>query len=55
MDKPLLELSNVSFTYPGAEQPVLHEVSFTLQQGILLLSSAATGRVNRRYANALMV
>lgn len=33
MDKPLLELRHVTFTYPGAEQPVLQEVSFTLQQG----------------------
>ncbi|WP_342561564.1 ATP-binding cassette domain-containing protein [Paenibacillus sp. FSL R7-0345] len=46
MDKPLLELSNVSFTYPGAEQPVLHEVSFTLQQGdfVAVIGSNGSGK-----------
>lgn len=46
MDKPLLELSNVSFTYPGAEQPVLQEVSFTLQQGdfVAVIGSNGSGK-----------
>ncbi|MNO29244.1 putative HMP/thiamine import ATP-binding protein YkoD [compost metagenome] len=35
MDKPqtILALDNVSFTYPGTEQPVLQEVSLKLQKG----------------------
>ncbi|WP_042201231.1 ABC transporter ATP-binding protein [Paenibacillus camerounensis] len=46
MDKPLLELSNVSFTYPGAEHPVLLEVSFTLQQGdfVAVIGSNGSGK-----------
>lgn len=45
MDKPLLELSNVSFTYPGAEHPVLLEVSFTLQQGdFAVIGSNGSGK-----------
>ncbi|KUP23403.1 ATP-binding cassette domain-containing protein [Paenibacillus sp. DMB5] len=46
MDKPLLELSNVSFTYPGADQPVLQEVSFTLQRGdfVAVIGSNGSGK-----------
>lgn len=33
MRDPLIELSHVSFTYPGSEVPVLNDVSFSLTRG----------------------
>lgn len=33
MREPLIELSHVSFTYPGSEKPVLNDVSLTLHPG----------------------
>jgi ATP-binding cassette subfamily B multidrug efflux pump len=50
-DNPVTELSqtavlqfdNVSFRYPGAEQPVLHDVSFTVRAGETLAIIGSTG------------
>ncbi|QSF42985.1 ABC transporter ATP-binding protein [Paenibacillus tianjinensis] len=46
MDKPILELRNISFTYPGAEQPVLQEVSFSLRKGdfVAVIGSNGSGK-----------
>jgi ATP-binding cassette subfamily B multidrug efflux pump len=40
---PTLEFRNVSFAYPGAESPVLHDVSFTLTAGDTLAVVGSTG------------
>ena len=32
-NKPLIELENVTFTYPGAETPVLKDVTLTINEG----------------------
>jgi ATP-binding cassette subfamily B protein len=50
-DNPITELSqtavlqfdHVSFRYPGAEQPVLHDVSFTVRAGETLAIIGSTG------------
>ena len=50
-DNPITELSqtavlqfdHVSFKYPGAEQPVLHDVSFTVRAGETLAVIGSTG------------
>ncbi|MEK4059042.1 MULTISPECIES: ABC transporter ATP-binding protein [Paenibacillus] len=46
MRKPVLELKEVTFTYPGAEQPVLREVSLKLQEGdfIAVMGSNGSGK-----------
>lgn len=38
-----LEFRNVSFTYPGADAPVLHDVSFTVRPGETTAVIGATG------------
>ena len=40
---PTLEFRNVSFAYPGAESPVLHDVSFKLAAGDTLAVVGSTG------------
>ncbi|MDX2166967.1 MAG: ABC transporter ATP-binding protein, partial [Deltaproteobacteria bacterium] len=40
---PLLALRDVSFTYRGAAQPALHEVSLTLRHGEFVVVMGATG------------
>jgi ATP-binding cassette, subfamily B, multidrug efflux pump len=43
-DEPsLLELRNVEFRYPGAEQPVLHDISFTAPPGQTTAIIGGTG------------
>jgi ATP-binding cassette subfamily B protein len=39
----VIELRNVDFSYPGAEQPVLHDVSFTCQPGEMTAIVGSTG------------
>jgi ATP-binding cassette subfamily B protein len=39
----VLEFDHVSFKYPGAEQPVLHDVSFTVRAGETLAVIGSTG------------
>jgi ATP-binding cassette, subfamily B, multidrug efflux pump len=39
----LLELRNVEFRYPGAEQPVLHDISFTARPGQVTAIIGGTG------------
>lgn len=36
MKKPLIIADNVSYTYEGAEQPAIHEVSLTVEEGEFL-------------------
>ena len=38
-----LEFRNVSFTYPGAEEPVLHDINFTVRPGQTTAIIGATG------------
>lgn len=52
MRKPVLELKEVTFTYPGAEQPVLREVSLKLQEGDFIAVMGSNGSGNPRSANA---
>lgn len=46
MDKTVLELSGVTFTYPGAEEPVLREVSLKLREGdfVAVVGSNGSGK-----------
>ncbi|MCM3782245.1 energy-coupling factor transporter ATPase [Neobacillus mesonae] len=46
MCEPVIQLSNVSFTYPGEENPVLNEVSLTLNKGnfIAIIGSNGSGK-----------
>ena len=39
----VLQFDHVSFKYPGAEQPVLHDVSFTVRAGEILAVIGSTG------------
>ena len=39
----VIELRNVDFSYPGAEQPVLHDVSFTCKPGEMTAIVGSTG------------
>lgn len=46
MRNSILELNGVTFTYPGAEQPVLQEVSLRLEEGdfIAIIGSNGSGK-----------
>ncbi|WP_052414646.1 ABC transporter ATP-binding protein [Paenibacillus sp. FSL R5-0345] len=46
MRKSILELNGVTFTYPGAEQPVLRDVSLQLDEGdfIAIIGSNGSGK-----------
>lgn len=46
MCKSILELNGVTFTYPGAEQPVLRDVSLQLDEGdfIAIIGSNGSGK-----------
>ncbi len=39
----LVEFKNVEFRYPGAEQPILHDISFTAQPGQVTAIIGSTG------------
>ena len=41
--EPALEVEHLSFTYPGAESPVLSDISLTLPQGAFALLAGDTG------------
>jgi energy-coupling factor transport system ATP-binding protein len=46
MDKTVLELHKVTFTYPGAEEPVLRDVSLKLREGdfVAVVGSNGSGK-----------
>ena len=48
-----LELRNVGFAYPGAEQPVLSDVSFTVRQGQTTAIIGSTGSGKTTLVNLL--
>ncbi|GAE68350.1 ABC transporter [Cutibacterium acnes JCM 18909] len=39
----LLEFRDVTFSYPGASEPVLHDISFTLARGTTTAIIGSTG------------
>lgn len=49
----VVELREASFTYPGAEQPVLHEVSFTAKRGQTTAIIGSTGSGKTTLVNLL--
>jgi len=50
----MLELREVSFTYPGADQPVLRNVSFTLRPGTVTAVVGSTGAGKTTLVNIML-
>lgn len=53
-EKPALEFDNVSFTYPGAAESSLENISFTLKKGQMLGVIGGTGSGKTTLANLIM-
>ena len=49
-----IELQNVSFSYPGADQPVLRNLSFTLQPGTTTAVVGSTGAGKTTLVNLML-
>ena len=43
MNKPLISLSNVTYTYPGTARPALRELSLEIEEGEFLLVAGVSG------------
>ena len=53
-DRPAVEFDHVSFSYPGAEEPVLRDISFTLYPGQTAAVIGSTGSGKSTLADLLL-
>lgn len=53
-DDYVVEFRNVSFSYPGAEEPVINNLSFTIKQGQTTAIIGSTGSGKSTLANLLL-
>ncbi|UQT50805.1 ATP-binding cassette domain-containing protein [Flavonifractor plautii] len=52
--RPAVEFDHVSFSYPGAEEPVLRDISFTLYPGQTAAVIGSTGSGKSTLADLLL-